>query len=445
MKTGFVNLLILLLLVGLSSERSSWAIPTIQSWQTDNGVPVYFVPAPELPMVDVEVVFDAGSARDGDKPGLATLTNSLLNEGAGGHSADQIAEQFDNLGAKVSYSVDRDMATISLRSLTDTKLLQPALEMLAILITQPDFEASTFERVRQQTLAGLKYQQQSPDTIAEQAFYQAVFAEHPYATLADGTPESVAKLTREDLKAFHTRYYVASNALVAITGALERTAAEQLANTLVKQLVKGDKAPALPPVKPLAEAKTIHLEHPSTQTHLIIGQPGTARKDPDYFTLYVGNYILGDNGLVSRLVKAVREERGLAYSVYSYFLPLRETGPFVASLETRNDQAQQALQVVQSTLRDFVEFGPSTTELEEAKQGITGNFPLRIKSNSNIIGYLSVIGFYQLPLDYLQTFNQKIEAVTLENIKTVFQRRLQLDKLVTVTVGGNPKNPGENR
>jgi zinc protease len=445
MKTGFVNLLIWLLLVGLSGGRPSWAIPTIQSWQTDNGVPVYFVPAPELPMVDVEVVFDAGSARDGDKPGLATLTNSLLNEGAGGHSADQIAEQFDNLGAQVSYSVDRDMATISLRSLTDTKLLQPALEMLAVLITQPDFEASTFERVRQQTLAGLKYQQQSPDTIAEKAFYQAVFAEHPYATLADGTPESVAKLIREDLKAFHTRYYVASNALVAITGALERTAAEQLANTLVKQLVKGDKAPALPPVKPLAEAKTLHLEHPSTQTHLIIGQPGTARKDPDYFTLYVGNYILGDNGLVSRLVKAVREERGLAYSVYSYFLPLRETGPFVANLETRNDQAQQALQVVQSTLRDFVEFGPSTTELEEAKQGITGSFPLRIKSNSNIIGYLSVIGFYQLPLDYLQTFNQKIEAVTLENIKTVFRRRLQLDKLVTVTVGGNPQNPGENR
>ncbi len=445
MKTKFVNLLILLILVGLGSERSSWAIPTIQSWQTDNGVPVYFVPAPELPMVDVEIVFDAGSARDGDKPGLATLTNSLLNEGAGGHSADQIAEHFDNLGAQVSYSVDRDMATISLRSLTDTKLLQPALEMLAVLITQPDFEASTFERVRQQTLAGLKYQQQSPDAIAERAFYQAVFAEHPYATLADGTPESVAQLTREDLKAFHNRYYVANNAIIAITGALARTAAEQLANTLVKPLVKGDKAPALPPVKPLIEAKTFHLNHPSTQTHLIIGQPGTARKDPDYFTLYVGNYILGDNGLVSRLAKAVREERGLAYSVYSYFLPLRETGPFIARLETRNDQAQQALQVVQSTLHDFVEFGPSTTELKEAKQGITGSFPLRIKSNSNIIGYLAVIGFYQLPLDYLQTFNQKIEAVTLDNIKAVFQRRLQLDKLVTITVGGRPQNPEENR
>jgi zinc protease len=443
MKTLFVNNLIIFVLFGLIGERFSWAIPTIQSWQTANGVPVYFVPAPELPMVDVEVVFDAGSARDGDKSGLAMLTNSLLSEGAGGHSADQIAEHFDNLGAQLSYSVDRDMATISLRSLTDTELLQPALEMLAVLITQPDFETSTFERVRQQTLAGLKYQQQSPDAIAEKAFYQAVFAKHPYATLADGTPESVAKLSPADLKAFHSRYYVANNALVAITGALERQAAEKLANTLVKQLVKGEKAPVLPPVKPLTEAKTLHIDHPSTQTHLIIGQPGTARKDPDYFTLYVGNYILGDNGLVSRLAKAVREERGLAYSVYSYFLPLKETGPFVAALETRNEQAQQALQVVQSTLHDFVEFGPSATELKEAKQGITGSFPLRIKSNSNIIGYLAVIGFYQLPLDYLPTFNQKIEAVTLENIKTVFQQRLQLDKLVTVTVGKNSSSPGK--
>jgi zinc protease len=435
MKILFVNYLVLSILLAIIGERSSWAIPTIQSWQTANGVPVYFVPAPELPMVDIEVVFDAGSARDGDKPGLAMLTNNLLSEGAGGRSADQIAEHFDNLGTQLGYSVDRDMATISLRSLTATELLQPALEMLAILITQPDFETSTFERVRQQTLAGLKYQQQSPNAIAEQAFYQTIFADHPYATLVDGTPESVANLSPADLKAFHSRYYVANNALVAITGALERPAAEQLANRLVKQLAQGEKAPALPLVKPLVKAKTLHLDHPSTQTHIIIGQPGTARKDPDYFTLYVGNYILGHSGLISRLAKAIRQERGLAYSVYSYFFPLKEIGPFITSLETRNEQTQQALQVVQNTLRDFVESGPSATELEEAKQGITGSFPLRIKSNSNIIGYLAVIGFYQLPLDYLSTFNQKITAVTLENIKAVFQRRLQLDKLVTVTVG----------
>ncbi len=426
-----------LLLLGLLLCNTAFAIPTIQHWQTDNGARVYFVPAPDLPMVDVEVTFDAGSARDGDKPGLSELTNGLLNEGAGGHSADQIAEHFDSLGAEFSNSVDRDTATVSLRSLTESQLLQPALEMLTLLLAKPDFDDISFERVRQQMLVGLQYQQQSPNAIAEKAFYSAVFGTHPYASLAGGTPESVAALTRDDVKAFHARHYVAKNALVAIVGALDRKAAEELANTVVSQLPTGEAAPALPPVAELSEAQTIAINHPSTQTHILIGQPGMKRGDPDYFSLYVGNYMLGGSGLVSRLAEEVREKRGLAYSAYSYFFPLRVAGPFLASAKTRNEQAAQALQVVQDTLRNFVEKGPSEADLKKAKQGITGKFPLRIKSNSNIIGYLSMIGFYSLPLDYLHTFNNNVEAVTLEMIKDAFKRRLHLDKLVTVTVGGN--------
>ena len=388
-------------------------------------------------MVDIEIVFDAGSARDGNKYGLATLTNSLLNEGAGGYSANQIAEHFDNLGAIISNAVDRDMATFSLRSLSESELLEPALNMLSVLLANPDFEQIPFQRVQQQMLANLEYQQQSPSDIATRAFYKAIYGTHPYAHLPSGTMASVAKLTREDVKAFHSRYYVAKNALVAIVGAVDRKTAEAIANKLVAQLPKGEAAPALPPVAALKFAKSVNINHPSTQTHILMGQPGIARGDKDYFTLYVGNYILGGSGLVSRLSEEVREKRGLAYSTYSYFSPERVAGPFLASLETRNEKAQEALKILESTIRNFIETGPSEAELKRAKMGITGSFPLRIKNNGAILGYLAVIGFYHLPLDYLNQFNSKIEAVSLEMIKDAFKRRVHPDKFVTISVGGN--------
>ena len=437
MKTRLLMKPIFLLVLSLLLVNTANAIPNIHHWQTDNGARVYFVEAPELPMVDIEVVFDAGSARDGDKLGIAMLTNDLLSEGADGYSADQIAEHFENLGAELRHSVDRDMATVSLRSLTEAQLLQPALDMLARVIAKPDFEATSLERTRQQRLTYLKYQQQSPDSIAEKAFYQAIYGDHPYANLPDGTSESVTALTREEIIAFHSRYYVTKNAQIAIVGALDKVEAKKLANIIVSQLATGEIAPALPAVSPLNKANTQHIEHPSTQTHVLIGQPGIKRGDPDHFILYVGNYILGGSGLISRLGKEVRGKQGLAYSTYSYFFPQKVAGPFLLNLETRNEQAEQALQVVQKLLHDFVENGPSETELTEAKQGITGKFPLRIKSNSSVISYLSTIGFYHLPLDYLHTFNNNIEAVTLEMIRDAFKRRLNLDKLVTVTVGGN--------
>jgi len=415
--------------------NTALAIPTIQYWETENGTRVYFVPAPDLPMVDVSVVFEAGSARDGEKFGLADLTNSLLNEGANGLSADQIAEQFANLGAQFSASITRDMASVDLRSLSDAELLQPALDLFATVLAKPDFTAEPFERIRQQTLANLKYQQQTPDSIASKAFYKAIYGTHPYAISASGTTETVTALTQADIKTFHQQYYVAKNAVIAIVGALDRKQAEQLVNTVTAQLPTGKVAPDLPPVSPLESAKNIHIHHPSTQTHILMGQVGMARHDPDYFTLYVGNHILGGSGLVSRLSDEVREKRGLSYGIYSYFSPLRVAGPFILNVKTRNDQKLEALTVVQNTLKDFVENSVTEEELIAAKKDITGGFPLKIKSNSSIISYLAVIGFYQLPLDYLHKFNAQIEAVTVDMIKDAFKRRLLLDKMLIVTVG----------
>ena len=414
---------------------SALAAPQIQQWQTANGARVFYVPAPEIPMVDAQVVFDAGSARDITKPGIAGLTNGMLNEGAGDKNADAIAEQFATLGARQGNSAERDMASFSLRSLTDPSKLAPAADLLALILKQPTFPQDAYARVQSNALVGLQAQKQSPDEITSEAFFKAVYGNHPYASDASGTEDSVKALTVDDLKAFYKQYYVARNAVVAIVGAVDRAGAEKLANTLVGGLPEGAAAAKLPEVAALADAKIIKLSHPSTQSHVMIGQPGMRRADPDYFALYIGNHILGGNGLVSRISDEIREKRGLSYSAYSYFMPMRERGPYVLGLQTRTEKVDEAIQVLTATLEKFVKDGPTAKELEASKKNITGGFALRVDSNKKIADYLALIGFYNLPLDYLDTFITRMNAVTLQQVKDAFKRRVDPGKLVTVIVG----------
>ncbi|WP_455211420.1 M16 family metallopeptidase [Kaarinaea lacus] len=435
MRINFIHILSIALLTSLSLGQVH-AAPNIQHWETANGARVYFVAAPELPMVDVQVVFDGGAARDGSKNGVALLTNGLLAEGAADLNADQIAEQFDALGARFGNSSERDMAIVTLRSLSESNVLEPGVSLLNKILTKPTFPADAFERERNRMLLAIEQRKQSPGDLAEEAFYQAVFNNHPYATLPEGSESSVKALTVADLKSFYQTFYVAKNAVIAIVGNLDKSQAEQLANAVVAGLPAGQKAPELPAVNTLEAEKDIRIDHPSTQTHILVGTPGMARGDEDYFDLYVGNHILGGNGLVSRLSQEVRENRGLSYSTYSYFLPMRKQGPFILGLQTKNETAQEALKVLKDELRKFVEQGPTVEELEASKKNITGGFPLRISSNSKIVGYIAMIGFYGLPLDYLDQFNAKIEAVTLNSIKSAFQRRVNPDKMATVLVGG---------
>ncbi|WP_455221939.1 M16 family metallopeptidase, partial [Kaarinaea lacus] len=407
----------------------------IQHWTTDNGARVYFVAALELLIVDLQIIFDAGVVCDKGNAGTAVLTNGLLAEGAGNLNANQISERFDGLGARFSNDAQRDMANLTLRSLSDDKVLTPALANLALILSQPTFPEDAFERERKRMLIGLEQRKQSPGALADEAFYKAVFKSHPYSVMPSGYEDTVPALTIDDLKAFYKRYYVASNAVIAIVGDLDRAKAEQVAAKLVAQLPQGTPAEKLPDVANLNDQETIKLSHPSTQTHILLGQPGMKRGDPDYFALYVGNHILGGSGLVARLSNEIREKRGLAYSTYSYFLPMRKDGPFQIGLQTRNDQAEEALSVVRETLKTFIENGPTEEELNAAKKNITGGFPLRISSNKKILGYIGMIGFYGLPLDYLDTFNEKIQAVTAADIKDAFKRRVNPDTMVTVLVG----------
>jgi zinc protease len=414
------------------------AMPAIQHWQTDNGARVYYVPAPELPMVDVRVVFSAGSARDNGQPGLARMTNHLLNQGAAGLSANDIAGILEGLGAELETDALRDMAWVALRSLNSARHFDPAIEVMGKVLGQPDFNRPDLERERERALVSLRRSEQQPSKVADYRFYEAVYGEHPYATRPIGTAESLQALSVKDLRAFHQRYYVARNALIAIVGDIDRKAAEQLAAGLAGRLPEGERATPVPPVAALAAAVEESVSRPSTQTHVRMGAPGMHRGDPDYFTLYVGNHILGGGGLVSRLFKAVREDRGLSYSVNSYFSPMAQDGPYIFSLQTRNDQTAEALQVLRETLKDFHDKGPTEAELVAAKKNITGGFPLRIDSNSKIVEYLAMIGFYDLPLDYLETFNDRVMAVTREQIRDAYQRRVPLQEMATIIVGGKP-------
>ena len=427
--------LFLLGFILLTLSQFAYSAAKIEHWQTPQGTRVYYVHTESLPMVDIQVVFDAGSSSDGQQFGLAALTTALLDTGAGKWNADEIAQRFESIGAQFGASSSIDMATVSLRTLTDKPLFDKALETMQVILTHPTFNEADFQREKNRTLAGLKQQEESPAELASIAFYNALYGNHPYAHPESGVIKTVAALKVADLRNFYQKYYVAANAIVVIVGDLTKQQAEQTAEKLLAGLPVGKKAAGLPDVVMPVKSTQQQIEFPSTQTHVLVGLPGTYRKDPDYFDLYVGNHILGGSGLVSKLFNEVREKRGLAYSASSGFIPMLKPGPFMVSLQTRNDQTTQALQVLNQTLADFISKGPTEAELVAAKKNITGGFAMRFDTNKELASYVAMIGFYDMPLDYLDTFQQKVEQVTVASITDAFKRRVNPQLLQTITVG----------
>lgn len=430
MRTSFIGLLLLLF------SHSSYSAAKIEQWQTSQGSPVLYVETKGLPMVDIQVVFDAGSARDGQQHGIAGLTSALLDTGAGEWNADEIAQRLESVGALLGTDVSRDTASVSIRSLTDPKLLNKALQTMQAILSQPTFNENDFQREKSRALANLKHQEESPAQIASIDFFKTLYKEHPYAHPTEGNIETLAGISAEDIKAFYRQYYVAKNALIVIVGDINKQQAKTTAESLIGNLADGNKPVALPKVNSLGAGSKKHIEFPSTQTHVLAGLIGMSRKDTDYFDLYVGNHILGGGGLVSQLFNEVREKRGLAYSASSQFVPFLRKGPFIMGLQTRNDQTTEAMNVMQKTLENFVENGPTEKELIAAKKNITGGFVMRFDNNSKLASYAAMIGFYQLPLDYLDTFQQKLEAVTATSIKNAFKNRVNPNYIHVITVGG---------
>lgn len=405
----------------------------LQHWTTAEGARVYFMQATELPMLDLQLLFAAGASRDGELPGLATLVNGMLNEGAAGLDSGEIAAGFENLGAEFENSSHRDMALVSVRSLTAADKLDPALDLYAQVVSQPDFPDNAYQRLRNQLLAGLQFRLQSPAAQASEAFWSGLYGSHPYASLPEGQPESLAQITPEHLRAFHEQYYSAGNAVISLVGDVDRQQAERIAARLSSALPEGPAAPAVTDPEPI-QSERKHVDFDSQQTHIMLGQLGVSRSAEDYPALYVGNQILG-SGFGSRLMEEIRETRGLSYSVSSSFSPMQATGPFVISMQTRTDQVEQALEVINTTLDGFIEEGPTEAELIRSKRQIMGEFPLSTASNSAIVSQLGMIGFYNLPLNHLQLFLDQVEKLTVEDVRSAFQRHLSKEQRLIVTVG----------
>ncbi|MBI4193598.1 MAG: insulinase family protein [Betaproteobacteria bacterium] len=426
-----------LVAVLLLAAGPAHAILPIQHWQTQSGARVYFVENHDLPMLDLSVEFPAGVGFDRkDKSGAANMTNRLLRMGAEGMTEDEVAQKLADVGAQLSGSFNTDRAGLALRTLSSREEREQALSVFATILQRPSFPSDVLEREKIRLVAALKEADTKPDTIAALNFYRMLYRDHPYALRSSGEAETVERLAREDLIDFYRRHYTAQQAVVAMIGDLTREEATAIAEKVTAGLPRSEDAgPELPAVEPLPAGAIRVIPHPATQSHILIGAPGIRRDDPDYYPLFIGNYILGGGGFVSRIADEVRQKRGLAYSAYSYFSPLKERGPFLIGMQTQREQAQEALEVVRTTLREFIANGPTREEITAAKQNLIGGFPLRIDSNRKIHGYLAAIGFYRLPLTFLDDFVKNIERVTADDVKSAFARRIDPDRMVTVVVG----------
>jgi zinc protease len=427
----------------LAAAGAAQAILPIEHWRTKSGARVYFVENRSLPMFDLSVEFPAGSSFDSrEKSGAAAMTNGLLRLGVEGMDEDEIARRLADVGAQLGGRFGTDGAGLALRTLSSHREREQALDVFTRMLRQPTFPEKVLEREKARLIASLKEADTRPNTIAGRVFYQLVYRDHPYALRSSGDVETVQRLTRDDLVDFYRRHYTARHAVVALIGDLSREEAAAIAERVTQGLPAGGDAPRkLPPVEPLAKGVTRIVPHPATQSHILIGAPGIRRDDPDYFPLFVGNHILGGSGMVSRIYSEVRDRRGLAYSAYSYFSPLLHEGPFIIGMQTQREQTGEALKVVRDTLREFISKGPTEEELAAAKKNIIGGFPLRIDSNRKIHGYLGMLGFYNLPLTYLDDFVKNVERVTLADIRDAFARRVDPDRMVTVVVGADAEKP----
>jgi zinc protease len=434
----------------LAGAQAMAAIP-IQHWTQPSGAKVYLVESPSIPMVDIQLDFDAGSRRDpADKAGLARVTAGMTSKGItaartpgpGAYDAaldeNQLSEAWADLGANFGASAGSDRMSFSLRSLNYPDLLGKAVQLGARQLADPSFPDNVWQRERQRLAASIREANTKPATIAGNAYAAAVYGSHPYGyEMTEGT---IGRIGVADMQQAYRQQVEPCRAKISIVGAVTRAQADAMVTTLLSRLPAAatgrcEPLAPVPEVAPLAAPQVREILFASAQAHVLMGQPGYKRSDPDHFALLVGNYTLGGGGFVSRLTEEVREKRGLSYSVYSYFSPGLHAGAFTIGLQTRPDQTAQAVQVSRDVLARFVAEGPTDAELKAAKDYLIGGFPLLIDSNRKLLDNIANIAWHNLPLDYLDTWTRQVERVTAADIKAAFARKLQPQRMVTVTVG----------
>lgn len=426
------------------TEELKLTLPDIQKFTTASGVPVVFVATPTLPIVDVDLRFNAGSARDADIRadgfGIASMTATMLEQGTKDLNEDEFTRAVETLGIELSSSAYKDMFIVSLRSLSDEAHLTPALTLVEQMLASPSFDAATLARNKARLLVGLQQQQQDPGSIAAIAFSENLFGDHPYAHPSSGTLETVPSLTQTDLQQFKDRYLVAKNATLAITGDLTLTEAKKLADSLTGVLPKGSAAPKLPEPKELTTSKRIHIPFDSTQTTIIMGQLGDkhaqdVRELQSRTNFAVGNDVLAGGDFNARLMTEVRKNLGYTYGISGGMSPMQTRGPYQISFSTRNDKAEAAIDATLKTVKQTLDEGISNEEMVLTKDSIKNSFPMSFASNAGINGLMGMMNFYQLPDSYLSDYLTRVDKVDLAGVNTALRQKINPDKFLIVTVG----------
>lgn len=419
-------------------------VPTIQQFKTTTGVPVRFVQMTALPIVDIDLRFNAGSARDASIRkkgfGIANMTATMLTQGSKKLDEDEFTQTVETLGINLSSSAYKDMFIVSLRSLSDDKHLLPAIDLMTQMLSEPAFDEDILARNKARLLVGLQQQKQDPNSLASIAFNQALYGEHPYAHPSVGTLDSVPSIDKQQLIAFKNQYLVAANASIAMTGNLTLPQAKKLAEDITNGLPTGQSAADLPEPKPLNQAKHIHIPFPSTQTTILMGQLGSKRatnpKDQQQQTNFaVGNEVLAGGDFNARLMTEVRQNLGYTYGISGSMNPMLARGPYQIGFSTRNDKARAAIEASLEVINNTLDQGITSSEMRLTTDNLKNSFPMGFASNAGINGLLGMMNFYQLPNSYLTDYVKRIDQVKLSEINQTMRETLKPDDFLIVTVG----------
>jgi len=409
----------------------------ISEYETTNGIKVLYSKSENIPMIDIKITFDAGSNRDGDLKGLSMLTHNLLDEGTTKLSAEEIASSFESTGAVFNTSVNKDKSSISLRSLADKKYLEPSLKTFLNILSESTFPQKELSLQKDRTISTIIEDESDPSDISMNLFFKEIYKNYAYGYPSTGEKNTIKKISRKDIVNFYKNNLNQKTAKIAIVSSLSKKDVLALSEKISKSLERKDI---------LVNQNTVHLKKDnkenyvfkrfnSEQAHIYIGGLAIKRGVKNHLPLYVGNYIFGGSGFSARLMQELRVKRGYTYGVYSYIYPMKNIGPFVIGIETKSEQAQTSVELIHNMLQEFIENGPTNEEIKHAKEAIINGFPLRVDSNSDILNYLSMINYYNLPTDYLAKFTDNISKITKKDIISAFKEEIDYKNLTTLVVG----------
>ena len=435
MKIILLRLIAIFALAVLAPRADAGMVP--KRSVLNNGMVLLTSEQRALPMVALELLIDAGSRHEAaQQAGLANLTSKLLIYGTKKRNALQISETLDFIGAGLSTGAGENVASVSLTILK--KDLAVGLELLAEILTASTFPQDEIDRQKQAIIAGIRAQEEDPGAVAGRAFAAALFPQSPYGRPVEGSEASVKSLQAQSLKDFFTRYYRPNRSIMAVVGDVSETEITQALNKAFRGWTKGAEGVAPSAPSQIGAVQTLRINKDLTQANIILGHAGVPRGHADYYAIQVMNYILG-GGFSSRAMDSIRNERGLAYSVYSLFGADKSHGSFQFVMQTKNDSAEEAIRIAREEIRKIREQPVSEQELNDAKEYLVGSFALRFDTNRKVAGFLTQVEYFGLGLDFPDRYAELVRKVTREDVQRVAKQFLQPDKLTTVIVANQKK------